>query len=290
MESDNKNKKVIVETYSSDIAEVIENDREGLVKKIITAEEQRENEKKNLSPESRKNKMLIIVSVLLLVLGVGILAFFIARRGPQAIELGPEFVPLVFTDKSSFIETAGLKSIDVVHSIVNQVKNSTVKPGGIEGMYLTQDKQVVGLRKFVALVGSNFIPGDNEVFVSDNFLLGVVKNSVASEADQSNGFFILLKARSAEDIFTPLKNWEEKMFADIYQLYGRSISEENKYLLTKNFEDGIVENKNARILTDSEGNLVMMYVYADNNSVVITDSRQAAREIILRLASKQTKE
>ena len=62
-----------------------------------------------------------------------------------------------------------------------------------------------------------------------------------------------------------------------------------KAYTAKDFEDGIVQNQNARILYDAEKKIVMMYIFADENSVIITGTESAAREIMLRLASSRVK-
>ena len=284
MEPDNKTKNVAVETYSDDIAQVLEGDKEGLVKKIISEEEARENEKKNLSPESKQNKLLIITSALLVVLGLGTLIYFWDNGGASTVEIGQEFVPLVFTDKSSFIETSGLKRNEIIQSVFNQVRDSTVRQGGILGIHLTFNQEIMGLRQFLSLLKWNLSPGENTVLVNDNFMLGAVKTEEAS------GFFMLLKARTIEDVFGPVRTWETKMFYDLHEFLGFTLNSGNKYLLEKKFEDGIVENKNARFLFDNEDQLVLLYVFADNTSGIIADSRAAAREIMLRLQAKQTKE
>lgn len=162
----------------------------------------------------------------------------------------------------------------------------------MEGIYLTEDKTILGLRKFIALTRGNFIPGDNTLFVNDNFLLGIVNDqdkSAVAPAMVGKDFFILLKVRSTADIFDALRAWENKMFFDLHGFFGVDISSETNYLLTKNFEDGVVENKNARILYDTDGKIVMMYVFANDNSVVITNTEGAAGEIMLRLGSSQIK-
>ena len=290
MEPKNQAKNVFVETYAEDMAKVIEDDHQGLVKKIIQEEEARANEKKNLSPESKKNRMFMQMSAVLFLLGLGILFFLFLNRGADTLEPVPEFVPLVFTDQSSFLEVAGLKRSEIFQAILNQTRTSTVKPGGLEGIYLTFNKKVVGLRQFVFLLQANFLPSENPVIVSDQFLMGWVNLAGRAEGATSSGFFILLKTRSASDIFGSLRAWEEKMFQDLYEFYGRSAASGNDYLLTKSFEDGIVENKNARQLSNETGDPVLLYVFADNNSVVIADSPVTAREVMLRLAAKQTKE
>ena len=71
---------------------------------------------------------------------------------------------------------------------------------------------------------------------------------------------------------------------------GIDLSAETNYLFTKDFEDGIIENKNARILHNKDGGIVLMYIFADENSVIITSSQPATHEIILRLASAEKKQ
>ena len=94
------------------------------------------------------------------------------------------------------------------------------------------------------------------------------------------------------------------MFSDLHGFFGVDISPETNYLLTKNFDDGIVGNKNARVLyrTSEEGEgsapsplpavnkIVVMYVFADETSVVIANTDKAAREVMLRLAGSDTEQ
>jgi len=44
-----------------------------------------------------------------------------------------------------------------------------VQSGGVEGIYLTENKQIIGLRRFLSLIESSFAPGGNTLFVNNNF-------------------------------------------------------------------------------------------------------------------------
>jgi hypothetical protein len=101
--------------------------------------------------------------------------------------------------------------------------------------------------------------------------------------------FILLKVRSFQDVFPVMKSWEAKMFSDFHGFFDIAISLDTNYLLKKDWEDGIVQNKNARILFDKDKKIIMMYVYVDDTSVVLADSEQAVHEIIDRLAASKVK-
>jgi hypothetical protein len=280
----------MVETYAEDMAKAIGSDVKGNIKDIIHGEEAHEIEKKNLSPESKQNQIFMYVGVALLALGFSVLGFFTFTEQANTVPVTPQFVPLIYNDQASSLEIAGIKTEAIIGAVLSKINSTGIKNGGVEGIYLTENKTIIGMRRFMTLIKSSFVSGDNPIFIHDEFLMGVVKNEANPEAPDGSGFFILLKMRGTADIFDAMRNWENKMFSDLHDFLGVTVGSDNNYLLTKNFEDGIVENKNARILSDTDGKIILMYVYADDNSVVITDSRGAVHEIVLLLASSKTKQ
>lgn len=291
MEQGKETQNKIIQTYAEDMAKVIENDKSGLIKKIIHEEEKHEIEKRNLSPESKKNKFFMITSLLFILLGLVTLFYFMLVKEVSVVPIEKQFTPLIFNDRSIFIEIKDLKKEEIARTVFNGANATEVKPGGVEGIYLTYDKKVIGLREFIRLIKGNFQPktdqpladGSGSIsFVNDNFLMGVVNGG-------TKDFFMLLKARSMADIFGAMRAWEEKMFYDLHGFFGFDMTSETKYLLTANFEDGIIRNKNARILYDNGGEIVMMYILADDNSIIITNTENAGEEIMLRLVTSRVK-
>ena len=100
---------------------------------------------------------------------------------------------------------------------------------------------------------------------------------------------MLLKVRSFSDIFPVMLGWENKMLYDLSEFFGININSATNYLFTKDWQDGIVENKNARILKDNNGKIVLMYIFVNDSSVIVTSSEMATKEVILRIASNQIK-
>ncbi len=288
MDKENTTENKLVHTYAEDMAGVLENDREGLIKKIIHGEEEHETEKMNLSPESKKNQVYMFISVVFLAIGFSLVAFFLLRTDVKTVAVAPQFIPLIFNDKSTYLEVAGQKREEIIQTVRNEIVTSDVKSGGVEGIYLTENKSIIGLRRLLSVLKSSFAPDASKVLVSDNFLMGLVKSGTSETVE--NAFFILIKMRSNLDIFISMKAWENKMLLDIHEMLGVELNSGTNYIFKKNFEDGIVENKNARILYDKDGNVVLMYVFANDTSVIITNSQNAAKEIILRLASSNTKQ
>lgn len=277
-----KPKNTNIKTYAEDMAKVIESGKGGVIKKLIHEQEEEEAQKKNLSPESQKNKLFMFISVALIFLSVLVLIIWaVFKEKISTVSVEPQFIPIIFTDQSKFLEIGGLSKDKISQTVLNEVNAANIKIGGVEGIYLTNNKKPVLLREFISLIKSSFVPGQN-VFVSDNFLFGVVKND-------TQDLFILLKVRSFVDVFESIKAWENKIFYDLHGFFAVEINADTNYLLTKDFEDGIVENKNARILYDKDGKIVLMYVFADENSVIITNSLPVVHEVKPRLAGSQIK-
>ena len=59
MDNENKVNNPNIKTFADDMAEAIEADREGAVRKIIHEQEIKEKEKINISPDSRRNKLFM---------------------------------------------------------------------------------------------------------------------------------------------------------------------------------------------------------------------------------------
>ncbi len=274
------NKNEFVQTYAEDMAKVIEDGKsEGIIKNIIHGAEENEKEKRKSSPDAKRNKLFMLLGFVLFVTGIILLVFFISKKESPTVPVEKQFTPLIFNDKSSFIETAGLSKDQVAQAVLAKTRGTTVKLGGVEGIYLTSNKKVLGLREFILLIKSSFIPGES-IFVSDNFLMGVANN-----ADKD--FFLLMKVRSSADVFESLRLWESKMFFDLHRFFGVELTADAKYLLTKEFQDGVVENKNARILYDNNNQIIMMYVFANETSIIFSNTENAVHEVMLRLASSK---
>ncbi len=278
---ENQVKHTTVETYAADMARVIEDDKGGVIKKIIQEQEQAEYESKNLSPESKRNQFYMYMGMVLMVLALGTISYLAFRTKINTVPVVEPVPALIFNDKNSFLDITTLTKDQIISSITNETNTSDLKVGGVEEIYLTENKNTIGLRRTLALLGSSFAPGDTSL-VYDNFMIGIVN-------DNARDLFVLLKTRSHIDIFQPLQDWEGKMFTELHKLFGLSMTPDNKYLLSTSFQDGVIDNKNARILYDKDGDIAIMYVFLDDNSVVITKSQSAAHEVLLRLLSSQVK-
>ncbi len=270
--------KGVIETYAEDMAKAAENLKGIEIKKMIEREEQSNKIEENLSPESKKNRTLMILSGILIIATV-IIIFLVVKLSNKIETVTPaqQSKSMIFTDKNQFLPIDTLTKDQIIQTIKNEVAGSDVKNNGIEAIYLTENNKVIGFNRFATLLQMN-VPAEVTSYTDDNFLIGTYHGS-------ANTFFILLKVRSFTDIFPGFKIWEGKMFSDLGTLFGTEINADTKELLTKDFTDSIVNNKNARVLSDKDGKTVLEYVYADDTSVVIIGNDETANEVMLRLSA-----
>lgn len=284
----NKLQKKYVETYTEDMVKAIENDKGGLIKKIIHEEEMNEALKKNLSPKSKKNKLFMLLSFTLIFLAVFVLILYIFFY--DDINTAPvDYVPasIIFIDQTAFQPIDGLNKDKIAEVVSNKAKNTKVKSGGVESIYLTENKKVIGFKRFLEMTKSNYML-ENIGFFGDNFLLGTV-NKEKKSSPEDDGLFLLLKIRSFTDVFPIMKESETQLLNNMHGFFNVNVSPATNYLFTKDWQDGIIGNKNARILRNEAGDIVLMYVFINDSYVVVTNSEGASEEIILRLFSSQIK-
>ena len=274
----------VVRTYAEDMASAVDNIHGEEIKKLIERDEEFNKEEENLSPESKKNKFLMILSGVL-VLAAIIIIYLVIQLNKKINTVIPvpieQSSSIIFTDQNKSIAIDGLTKDEIIKTINLEVSTADLKNGGLEAIYLTENNQTVGFNKFLQLLGIT-VPEEISGYTDDNFLIGVHNGETKS-------FFMLLKVRSFVDIFPGFKIWENKMFLDLHSLFGSDINIDTKDLLTKDFVDSIVGNKNARTLYDKNNKVVLEYVYADETSVVVISNDETANEIMKRLSTGTVK-
>jgi len=277
-----KLQKTEVETLTSDMVEAFSNEQGGNIKQIIHDQEERDAEFDQKPQQKSTNLTFLVASVVFFALAFGLVYLvYLFRNEILTVEVKPIYTPIIFIDQTEFKDISELKKEQIAQVVSEETKTTEIKKDGIEGLYLLEKKKVLGFRKFLELTEMNLNIAKNE-FIFDNFLVGIVNKD-------SRNLFFLIKARSTADIFNPMRAWESKMFLDLHGFFGIELNADTKYLLEKDFEDGIVQNKNARILRDTDGKVVMMYVFVEDGSLVIADRETTIQALIPRIASSEIK-
>lgn len=276
MESDEKFKSKVVHTFSDDMVNSLGENQDGSLRQLIKEQEEREEYVASMSLQSPENKVFIGISTALIFLSLLGLGYIIFVRNSQSVFVEKQFSPIIFVDRTQFVPIDNLKKDQVINTLKGALTLSTVREGAIDGYYLTENKKILDLTKFAEITAPN-LPNALLDIADPSFLVGVVKTT-------KNETFVLIKVKSFEDVFVEMQKWEDKMFLDLHDLFGLPLGKENNALLNEDFEDGFVDNKNARILYHPNGTIALMYVYANDTSIIITRSNLAAREVMRRLA------
>ena len=85
---------------------------------------------------------------------------------------------------------------------------------------------------------------------------------------------------------------DQKDFQILFRLPGYEkaggILDQLTPMVAKKFEDGVIVNKDVRILRDDNGNMILLYGIVDKETIIITVNDTAFKEIITRLNKEKT--
>ncbi len=99
---------------------------------------------------------------------------------------------------------------------------------------------------------------------------------IGSITTSQNEPFLVMQSFNFDMLFSSFLLWEPYLQKDMSPLLGTTTT-------SQNFTDAILSNKPIRILKDNLGNEVLVYAFVNQNTVVITTSRDALLKIFERI-------
>lgn len=161
-------------------------------------------------------------------------------------------------------------------SVPNTIKNIymtrliTIAPGGreetIEEILNTQDL----LDSWV-----NFMPKSLARSLGNKFMVGVYTNK-----KKENTPFLVLTTDSKSQAFAGMLDWEKSISGDFYELFGINTVNEVSGSI---FRDKVIDGKDARILYKDVGDVVVLYSFANINTIILTTSEEVLTTLLQRL-------
>ncbi len=124
------------------------------------------------------------------------------------------------------------------------------------------------------------MPGALYRSLGDEYMIGsVVKAGVGSP-------FIILNPTSFDYAYSGMLQWEKKIVDDLFLMFDINVSGENSYLLSKLFQDSILKNQDARVLYDNQGQVTLLYLFVNNDDlIIIAKDEGVVLEILNRLGA-----
>jgi hypothetical protein len=277
-------------TYASDMAEAVRTNEMSVVKIAMAEKKKQEQNYENFSPTSGKNLFFTYASIFLIVCAVGVAGYFFFKNRniiPKVATNNNEIKSIVYSDDSKGFDVTGVSKEGLGQTIKNEVVKPTSAPGDIINLYFSQTinakRYLLDSESFLNMLGSS-APGSFIRSIGKEFMLGI-------HQAQKPEPFLVFTVNSYENAFSGMLEWEKKIMDNFFLMYNISIGGDQAYLLTKKFEDKVVQNQDVRVLNDIKGDSVLLYSFIGNNKyLVITTNEITLVEIMARLNAGKIKQ
>jgi len=273
---DNKNEKII-HTYMSDMAEVIREDEGSVIKATIKEKEDRELEEiLKKSKGTRTQKFLLFFSSLIIIF-ISILGFFylynkkIEKNNPVIkSETSETFISF---EEQTTIDISTLSDKKLLGEEILKEEESTNNEGFIKNIFIKKsDGEYLETKEFLTLLSENISLSFIEL-LGDNFQIGSMKE------DENKKLFIILETTDFDKTYAKMLLWEKTIVNDLGLIFKIKNYQDTEIFLDK-FSDEIIKNKYVRVLSNDNGDKLLMYSFIDNEKLLITNSEELLKKII----------
>ncbi len=272
-------------TYKEDVAEALKREKTTVVKMVL--DEQRRKE--GLAPvgevSSKKNAILVWLSIIFLVLGGGTVAMiyvFKKNDGAAITQPGGKIVSIVFAESEKKISVTDVPSERLGKLVKTEVLGADIRLDTVENLWFTEAGPVanskgepieaeINMARFWSALGID-LPPVLLRSLSDEFMVGV-------HAWNGNQAFIVLKNNFYENAFAGMLKWEETMAKDLLSiLTNRPLSS----FYGKPFQDMVIKNRDIRGIVDENGEPILLYTFVNRETVIIATHKDTLNEAMSR--------
>ena len=283
-------------TYQSDVEEMLKHG-EGSLATIAIAE----NDKRiraGLSVEEPEKpvhtKLIIVISLSLIVLGAGTLAFLFLFRNIERdpVPLTEETPAIIVTDIEKDFDIKGLSRDRLLETFTDEQGQNESTLSSVVGFRLLEGKgetaEPVTASTFLKKLQTQ-APDSLVRSFAPNFLFGLHILNV-------NHPFLIFKTGYYQNVYAGMLAWENTIIDDLGPLFIKPEvaveAETSDQVLGrgKNFEDIVIKNRDTRALRNLSGKIVFLYSFPDKNTLIITTNADTLEKVATRLlAGKQVR-
>ncbi len=242
-------------------------------------------------------RKIFIVLVGLAFLGAagGTLAYLFLREPPSAYVLKNPEAPFMFVDATTLVPLPpGALSRDAIMEALMQARTDTSLSLGLMARLYpsatpTSTDSVPVLMNLQTLLStlSSTIPTEFVRSIDPQYYtLGV-------HAFDENQAFLVFKIDSYAQAYSGMLGWERTMYNDLLPLFHRTprprvVGEEVAtttppvQILQTTFADRVVENRDARVVQNTSGDILLLWTFLDRETIAITTNNHTLLEIITR--------
>lgn len=283
----NKNIKVL-RTYTSDMADAIRTNEVSVIKIALAEKEKREREEVYAEAEgTNTSKTFLVIGGIVLIVAAIFGSYFLIQQ--KKLKDAPK--NLIKTI-DTFIAYDAYQNIDMtniktINDLSNTIKASPLlSAGSVKALFPTINvSEIITSQKVLSVIGAN-PPGALSRSLSDKYLLGKYSNKNAVADGTGYTAFLIFETTDYNLAYASMLDWEKNIFKDLFTLFNINITNSNSPLFTKQWQDIVVNNKDARVLYGENGEAILYYAFVNKNNFVITSNIETLKEIISRLITK----
>ena len=288
-----------LQTYQGDIESLVESKKVSVVS-IAAAEAERNASTPGQKAPDRSFGELVSSRTslyagggVLILLALGALAYVFLQGGTVAPAPAAP-APFLFVDETQAVQTTTEESRDELMSALVAAKGqvrlsvglvarlAVAAPVGASDSAASESE--MDAQTFLQIIAPD-IPQNFLRTVEPRFLLGV-------HSYDENAPFLILKVDSYETAYSGLLTWESTLYGGLLPLFARNPSpransDTASSSTHSTFIDAIVENRDARAVKNSAGDILLLWTFLDRRTVVITTNNATLREVISRLSLPQ---
>lgn len=291
-------------TLRLDVEESVKERKTSLVS-VAAAEEDRrakaetapslvEEEIVEQKPKRSRAWLVAVVSIVFLLGGLGALAYVFLPRvtapaKPQSPTLPASTV--IFVDEVVQVPLDGKGHTEALSAFSSLRDSTKLSLGLIRELYPTVTATTTGVLSRVSAPDLMRIMAPS---ASDELLRTLDPLYVlGAHVFDGNQAFLILKTNAYEQAYSGLIAWEPSMRGELLPLFdrrprprgpGEQLSTTSApSVIQTGFSDAVIENHDARVYKDADGNVVLLWTFVDRSTIVITTNDRTLREIITRL-------
>jgi len=264
-------------TLSSDLTSALYEKKGTVIKLALAEEEKRRMLEEGREPYSKQNIFFLIATTILVIAGIGLIIFMYIRKNPTVDTNTQISLPAyVFTDGNITVPIVGKTKEDarvLIRGAAHSIKDTETVVGIYPINNTTTDTALVSFSQFNDILSLQ-IPTAVTQQILGTFMIGAYRDAGIISP------FLLLKTQSSEDTRNAIMQWEPTMYESVMQSTGMEV---NPILIGKDFENAIIRNKDARVLREENGKIILLYTFIDKYTLLITSSPNVVAMAIDRL-------
>lgn len=292
----NLEKKSLIRTYKGDLEKAIQADHLSSIN-IAVAENEKMHSKLEKgevvsAPEAKGdyslNKIIIFLSVVLIILGVAGVSFvylFKNNNSEQIIKV-QELPSVITSEYKDELKAEGMSRAQFIKTLSDKLNLIEIPVNNFYNTYITVGtstaRRLITAEEFVSFTELK-MPDQIKRTLAPDYMVGMFVFG-------KNLPFIIFKTSYFENAYAGMFIWEKDLEKDLqvlFRLDGAQLSGGLAAELTPTtariFEDGVVVNKDVRLVKDDAGETMLLYAIIDKETIVITVNENAFKEIVNRL-------